>query len=547
MAKANKKGKQKAQPQATERVGDDEDLYGGGHLEDGESNAAAQAQQWNYATPDVGQDWNAEEDAGGWPVEDQQGQWSSAPEPPVSTGWPGAATPAGQPSGSTWGNWDRPTDAPSPAPAPQAQAAQHHQPAPGPSWQNWGAEAAARAAAQGFKPPPTAPRRAQPQHQHRAHFADPANRQDINPQARDAIYAALGRQPAPPQQSKQLKRSKREKQPPPVEQGYGGGAWPVQNDGGWDQSEQGYSGDEGWDNNNQEWGGWDDEPAGGGRSGGRSVRSDGGWDDEAARREYRESLAQVYVPGPDAPSAYPMPSRTLAYASKLDPDALNMLSPGMARRRNGMSDFANLAFVESHGEALIPVLKALFGRERKARDRIHWKFRHDKDERVESLLMWIEEISPDLGAFGLNKFLQTRERGALITNAAYHPNVTPLQPAFDWLTYNDAVNTRDKIIQESIGFYDPMVQVIVFVFLPSKTGNSVAMWRRKVTVPPGVRLAHVQEIKLAMAALKKDYPVYVDELQDPYTNGDAASGPVPPKKKKKGFWGRLFRSFRIRW
>jgi hypothetical protein len=71
----------------------------------------------------------------------------------------------------------------------------------------------------------------------------------------------------------------------------------------------------------------------------------------------------------------------------------------------------------------------------------------------------------------------------------------------------------DKTIQESVAHYDPAVQVIVFVFLPSKTGNSVAMWRRKVNVPNNIRLMLQPEINLAMAGLRKqiDYKVWVDE------------------------------------
>ena len=86
-------------------------------------------------------------------------------------------------------------------------------------------------------------------------------------------------------------------------------------------------------------------------------------------------------------------------------------------------------------------------------------------------------------------------------------------PALDWLTYEDVVETRDRLLQESVGFYDPATQVIVFVFLPSKTGNSLAMWRRKVPVPNSVRLAHFREIDLARAALRKDYTVLVDEIR----------------------------------
>jgi hypothetical protein len=71
----------------------------------------------------------------------------------------------------------------------------------------------------------------------------------------------------------------------------------------------------------------------------------------------------------------------------------------------------------------------------------------------------------------------------------------------------------DRTLQDSVAFYDPAVQVIIFVFLPSKSGNSVAMWRRKVNVPNNVRLILQHEINLAMAGLRRqeDYVVHVNE------------------------------------
>ena len=69
----------------------------------------------------------------------------------------------------------------------------------------------------------------------------------------------------------------------------------------------------------------------------------------------------------------------------------------------------------------------------------------------------------------------------------------------------------DQILQESVASYDPYVHVIVFVFLPSQSGNSMAIWRRKIAVPNNLRLAYQAHIKQAMAALRKDYILHVDE------------------------------------
>lgn len=113
----------------------------------------------------------------------------------------------------------------------------------------------------------------------------------------------------------------------------------------------------------------------------------------------------------------------------------------------------------------------------------------------------------------LHKFLQSRERGALIANADYRIPGGKNEPAFDWLTFDHLQETRDKIMQESAAFYDPTAQAIIFVFLPSQSGNSVAMWRRKINVPNNMRLMLQAEISLALAALRReeDYVVHVDE------------------------------------
>jgi hypothetical protein len=101
----------------------------------------------------------------------------------------------------------------------------------------------------------------------------------------------------------------------------------------------------------------------------------------------------------------------------------------------------------------------------------------------------------------------------LIANADFRPPNSPNEPAFDWLTFDQLQVTRDRVLQESVAFYDPAVTTVVFVFLPSKTGNSVAMWRRRINVGNNTRTARINEIHLAMAGLRreKDYVVHVDE------------------------------------
>ena len=100
----------------------------------------------------------------------------------------------------------------------------------------------------------------------------------------------------------------------------------------------------------------------------------------------------------------------------------------------------------------------------------------------------------------------------MFVNASYD-SPSDGAPALDWLTYEDVVETRDRLLQESVGLYDPSMLVNVFVFLPSKSGNSLAMWRRKFPVPENIRVTNLHEINLAKAASGKGHIVLVDELE----------------------------------
>ncbi|KAF9221934.1 hypothetical protein BS17DRAFT_784184 [Gyrodon lividus] len=202
-----------------------------------------------------------------------------------------------------------------------------------------------------------------------------------------------------------------------------------------------------------------------------------------------------------------------------------------------MQRISDFQFVESRGEALKGVQRAFYGKSRKAADRFHWLFPPEKDERVSSLLNWIQAVSFGVASFGLQKFLQTRERGALIVNADYRPSHSPNEPAFDWITWKKIQPTMDRVLQESVGYYNPTIHIVVFVFLPSPSGNSVAIWRRKLPIPNNIRLAYQAQITQAIASLQKEYPVLVEELP---ATPKPTPPPSPPKKKRK--WYKLWLS-----
>ncbi|KAG7097169.1 hypothetical protein E1B28_004545 [Marasmius oreades] len=242
-------------------------------------------------------------------------------------------------------------------------------------------------------------------------------------------------------------------------------------------------------------------------------------------------------------ASYSIPSRTLAHAYKGTTTTLHGVGP----ENSIIGDYMHAQIQDSGFEALEPVQRALFGKGRRARERIHWMFPPDKDERVEILLTWIQNVSYSLATYGVHKFLQTRERGALFANADFRLPGKEKVPAFDWLTFDELQRTRDKILQESVVCYDPAAQVIVFVFLSSNTGNSVAMWRRKIPVPNNTRLSFQAHINQALAGLRRDsdYIVHVDELPNdmpPITRSRSlpATTQYKGKKKKRKWWRALF-------
>jgi len=295
------------------------------------------------------------------------------------------------------------------------------------SWQNWDAEAAAN----GYQslPRPSGTPYGQ---QHRVAFTGndsyvpTGDRAEMTPQAQRMIFESIlssrGGAPKQLQQrsgrstaqnsvhtSKQHKKSKRERraQEQNPQQDWGGQqenpGW-GQDNSGWGREESGWGQqqDTGWtEKEAPAWDQWGTGDPGRGDPDGEGYNDGEGWNDVAGRRNYRQTVSSAFVPAPTGHSPYPMPSRTMAYANGNAQDTLDAISPGLSRQSNTISDYANLQFLESFGEALKPVENAFFGRDRKARDRIHWQFPHDKDERVRHALEWVYDNAHGIGAFGV--------------------------------------------------------------------------------------------------------------------------------------------------
>ena len=300
-----------------------------------------------------------------------------------------------------------------------------------PSWQNWPAESMAMNNKNLVPPPPQPQGRGYGQ-QSRVAFVshDPyapfEDRADATPQAQHMIYDSItssrvGAPKQPHQRSagKHLKKSKKEKraQGQSTPNGWGGqqdSAWGQGNPGWGQENTQWDQGGYGYDQQGQQGADWGEkrDPAadqwGAGQMGRDDLDSEGytdndSWNDATGRRNFRRTVSNAFVPASAGNSPYPMPSRTMAYANgTLEEDPLEAVSPGLSRKRNTMHDFANIELLESYGEALKPVENAFFGRDRKARDRIHWQFPFDKDERVRHALEWLHDYAHGVGAFGVS-------------------------------------------------------------------------------------------------------------------------------------------------
>jgi hypothetical protein len=126
---------------------------------------------------------------------------------------------------------------------------------------------------------------------------------------------------------------------------------------------------------------------------------------------------------------------------------------------------ATINFQGSGGEALRPANIALFRSERPASERIRWGLSSDQDRNVQMLLEWIELLSAGLAhlaasrspwisnftySLQLHKYIETMTKGALISNAEYRLAHAPDEPAFDWITLEQARDTLDRRFQEGI-------------------------------------------------------------------------------------------------
>ncbi|EMD40716.1 hypothetical protein CERSUDRAFT_111298 [Gelatoporia subvermispora B] len=340
---------------------------------------------------------------------------------------------------------------------------------------------------------------------------------------------------------------------PPVQQNNSWGTWGTQaQDSGWGDIQEE---DEEEDEEEEEE--YDEE---------EEEYADEGWGNEYAHRvRFTPSVAQSYESQHHAAASHYSPAQSTHRAQTYRPPTQSTsFSPAYAANARlasqarpykfwagpgsktmematgnhfqvGGANGAAFPIIESQGVALDPARTALFGHTRPPKDRIHWGFNPEKDPRVGSLLRWIQEMSSSLGALGLQKFLQTGERGALISNAAYRTDAdsaVPNQPAFDWITVTYLHKTLDRILQESVVCYDPASQVIVFVFLLSKSGNSMAVWRKKINLSETIRQMHYGAI-LSVTGQLKELPVYVDVLP---------AKPEEPKKKgilSKRKWFKL--------
>jgi len=167
---------------------------------------------------------------------------------------------------------------------------------------------------------------------------------------------------------------------------------------------------------------------------------------------------------------------------------------------------------ESGGKGLETAQHALYGTHRVAEARFMWILPYQHDPRVVWMIdHFIPQSSEALATLGFRKYLRSREKGALIVNVDYTSKKRPSEPAFDWVVFSDIQKTRDRTLQQQIITNNPANTCLVFVFLVSKSGNSLGIWRRKLTVPHSLQSTHQAQIRAVEADLRdKVYIVKVE-------------------------------------
>ncbi|EIW61940.1 uncharacterized protein TRAVEDRAFT_163588 [Trametes versicolor FP-101664 SS1] len=445
----------------------------------------------------------------------------------------GAPDVAGWGGQASWG----PQAPPKPAPGP---------PAAKPAWANWANEAKGMPMAQAQAA--HQPRREQPG----SHHGRP-QQQSLHPsqQWQDPHFVAEQQSILRSIQEARSQSGSHHGRPQPVQQadswGYmtgGGGGWgerastiPEEDEYDEEEDEDDWGHDMGHDKGGYGWGGG--HAPNGGRvrfspniSYGSSPRA------RAQSAPSMHGVAQPQSGSQGNPQQFWAPAAMASKTMKIATGAISTTVFELPPPRNGVGE---AGFVDSQGAALASAERAMYNRHRPAKERFRWGFNPDKDPRVRSLLQWIAAMSNGLATIGLKRFLETQERGALFANADFRvPAPTPgapAQPTFDYVTLDQIQRTLDATMQESVKLYDPAFQVIVFVFLLSPSGNSMALWRRKLEVPDSVRDAYYDDI-LQVEAELKTYPVYVDEGRDRLPV--KADAPPPKKKVRFAFLRRLF-------
>lgn len=119
-------------------------------------------------------------------------------------------------------------------------------------------------------------------------------------------------------------------------------------------------------------------------------------DDRRVHSAVKDIVVDAFHPTQQVGSSYEMPSKALSYARQGTDTSIHTRPV-----RNQMQDYADLKFVESYGAALRQVERAFYATARPAKNRFHWMFPPDKDERVASLLAWIQAVSYGLASFGV--------------------------------------------------------------------------------------------------------------------------------------------------
>ncbi|GAB1526181.1 hypothetical protein RhiTH_009347 [Rhizoctonia solani] len=185
------------------------------------------------------------------------------------------------------------------------------------------------------------------------------------------------------------------------------------------------------------------------------------------------------------------------------------------------SAHSGVEIVQSGGDALSKAQDAFTNSNRAVWTRILWSVPLEYDPSAQRVLSKItsKDVVEGLSLLAITDLKQIRsyletERGAFFCNVDRNTS-NPHTLEVDWITFRDTQKTRDKILQREVLKNEPALFVLIYAFRMIPNGKSVALWRRKIDIPPHILRKNANAIAAKRRELRATESQYVIKISPP--------------------------------